>query len=255
MSTEGPFLFGTTHTFWSMTLRQSRTLNVYVPEGYADSTSRYPVVYVLDGTKNEDFPHIAGLMQYMNMYDLFPKSIVVGIANAGPSRSHDFTSPTHNDSDRVWVPNGGGSAAFITYIEKEVQPFVMQHYRTSGQRTIIGQSLGGLLGTEILFTKPDLFDDYILVSPSLWWDNGSLAAGADAWVKAHATLPKRVYIAVAPDDAMMQAQVDQVVAALRSNAAPPFTWWYVPFPEESHLTILHRAVYKAFELLNDAKKK
>lgn len=249
-SVDGPFVFGATHTFRSELLGEDRVLNVYLPEGYADSTLSYPVIYVLDGSRNEDFPHVAGLAQYMNMYELLPNSIVVGIANAGPSRRRDFTSPTENDSDKVWIPTHGGSAAFIDFIEKEVQPMVQGRYRTGGRRTIIGQSLGGLLAAQILFTRPALFDDYILISPSLWWNNGALAAGAATWVKAHAAEPKRVYIAAASDDAMMQKEIDQVVAAFRTHARSPLTWWYVPFPEESHLTIHHRAVYKAFELLN-----
>ncbi|MBK9421388.1 MAG: alpha/beta hydrolase [Flavobacteriales bacterium] len=242
-----PFIFGEALTFHSKILDQERVLNVHLPDGYADSTLSYPVIYVLDGSANEDFPHIAGLAQFMNMYDLLPQSIVVGIANNGRSRYHDFTGPTQSDSDKVWVPTYGGAADFIGYLEKEVEPMVKEHYRTSGHRTLIGQSLGGLLGMEVLFTKPELFDDYILVSPSLWWNNGALAAKADAWVKQHATSPKRVFIAYAPDDAMMQAQIDHVVKSIRENAKAPFEFWKEPFPEESHATILHRAVYKAFE--------
>lgn len=244
-----PFIFGEVLTFRSKALDQERVLNVYLPDGYADSTLSYPVIYVLDGSKNEDFPHIAGLVQFMNMYDLMPKSIVVGIANNGPSRYHDFTGPTENDSDKVWLPTYGGSAAFIGFLEKEVQPMVRDHYRTSGHRTLIGQSLGGLLATEVLFSKPELFDDFILVSPSLWWNNGTLAANMDGWVKAHATLSKRVFVATASNDTMMQLQIDEMVQAFRTHAMEPFTYWYVPFPEESHATILHRAVYKAFEVM------
>lgn len=247
-----PFVFGEVRTVRSEILQQDRVLNVYLPDGYSpDSAKTYPVIYVLDGSANEDFPHIAGLAQYMNMYELLPKSVVVGIANV--DRSHDFTYPTRADSDLVWVPGGGGSEAFIQFIEKEVQPFVVGHYRTNGTRTIIGQSLGGLLGTEILFKRPELFDNYILVSPSLWWDNGSLAAGAEAWVKANAGLPKRVFLAMAHDDDWMRPQMDILVAALKAQARPPFQWIYVPFPEESHMTILHRAVYRGFEWLTTGK--
>lgn len=247
---EQPFVLGQVLTFPSAVLHQERTLNIYLPEGYADSTLSYPVIYLLDGSKNEDFPHIAGLVQFMNMYGLLPYSIVVGIANNGRSRYHDLTGPTESDSDKVWVPAFGGSAAFIQFLKDEVQPMVKEHYRINGHRTLIGQSLGGLLGTEVLFTKPELFDDYILVSPSLWWNNGALAAQAEAWVKAHATVAIRVFVAAAPDDAMMQPQIDQVVNAFRTEAKAPLTFWYMPFPEESHATILHRAVYKAFELMN-----
>lgn len=246
-----PFVFGEVRTLRSEILGQERTLNIHLPDGYADSTLSYPVIYLMDGSADEDFPHIAGLVQFMNMYDLLPKSIVVGIANEGRSRYHDFTHATTSDSDLVWIPTGGGSAPFIEFIEREVQPFVLGHYRTSGHRTIIGQSLGGLLVMEILFTRPDLFDDFIAVSPSLWWDNGSLAARAEAWITKQPTTARRVFIAMAADDDWSRPGADQVVAAFKAHAAPPFTWWYVPFPEESHMTILHRAVYRAFELLNE----
>jgi len=32
---------------------------------------------------------------------------------------------------------------------------------------IIGQSLGGLLASEILMKKPELFNKYVIISPSL----------------------------------------------------------------------------------------
>ena len=86
------------------------------------------------------------------------------------------------------MDGGWGSAALIAFLEKEVQPLVAQHFRTNGVRTIIGRSAGGLLAAEILFKKPHMFDNYILVSPSLWWDSGSLTNTAEVWAKANATL-------------------------------------------------------------------
>lgn len=244
-----PYTFGDVLSFRSNMLKQERILNVYLPEGYADSTLAYPVIYVLDGSRNEDFPHIAGLVQFLNMYGLLPPSIVVGIANNGRSRYHDFTGPTQSDSDKVWIPTYGGSGNFIRFLGEEVQPMVRAKYRTSGHCTLIGQSLGGLLGTEVLFTRPELFDDYILVSPSLWWNNGELAAHAAKWADGHGGLPKRVYIASSPGDAMMRKEINEVVKAFRKGTRPPFKYWHVRFPGESHATILHRAVYKAFEVL------
>lgn len=244
-----PLIAGEVLTFRSQVLGQERVLNVRLPDGYADSTLAYPVIYVLDGGADEDFPHIAGLVQFLGMYGLIPPSIVVGIANNGRSRYHDFTGPTQSDSDKVWVPAYGGSAAFIRYLAEEVEPLVKSQYRTSGHCTLIGQSLGGLLGTELLFTRPDLFDVYILVSPSLWWNNGGLAAQAGTWLKANGNSPRRIFVASAPDDAMMQPQIDQVAAAFKAQARAPLEYSYEFFPGESHLTILHRAVYRAFEVL------
>lgn len=241
-----PFVFGEVRTLHSKVLGQDRVLNILLPDGYSpDSSMAYPVVYMLDGSANEDFVHVASLAQFMATYGMMPKAIVVGIANV--DRKHDFTHPTMNDSDKVWVPNSGGSAAFIEFIGDEVEPFITNTYRTNGSRTLIGQSLGGLLGTEILFTRPELFDNFILVSPSLWWDGGSLARKADGWAREHATMSKNVYIAVANNDDMMKKEIDMVRTALKSHAQQPLRWAYVSFPEETHATILHLAVYRAFQ--------
>ncbi len=241
-----PFVFGEVRTVRSAILQQDRELNVLLPDGYSPDSSRgYPVIYVLDGSANEDFAHIAGMAQFMATYGLMPPAIIVGIANV--DRKHDFTHPTRNDSDKVWVPNSGGSAAFIRFLGEEVQPFIAKTYKTNGSRTLIGQSLGGLLGTEILFTHEDLFDNFILVSPSLWWDDGSLADRADSWCKEHASTSKSVYIAMASDDDMMRADMDKVRTALKAHAQKPLRWAYVEFPEETHATSLHLAVYRAFE--------
>ncbi|MBK8583510.1 MAG: alpha/beta hydrolase, partial [Flavobacteriales bacterium] len=141
-----PFVLGDVLTFHSEVLDQERVLNVYLPDGYADSTLSYPVIYVLDGTANEDFPHIAGLAQFMNMYDLLPKSIVVGIANNGKSRYHDFTGATQSDSDKVSLRLRRFHAAFISYLEKEVEPMVqaLPHIRPShADRPIVGWAVSG----------------------------------------------------------------------------------------------------------------
>ena len=243
-----PFVFGVVEEFYSNALDEPRTLNIYLPDGYADSTLAYPVVYVLDGSYNEDYPHIAGLMQFMNMYELHPKSIVVGIANV--DRRRDFSFPTRVDSDRVAYPTTGGSARFIQFMEQELQPYIHKHYRVQGDRTIIGQSLGGLLAAEILVTKPQLFDNYVIVSPSLWWDSGSIIARTDSFLTASGDLPKRVYISIGTEGDDMQVFMDQYLAAFKQHARPPMQWWYVPMKDESHATILHRGVYRAFELLN-----
>lgn len=244
-----PFVFGEVHTLRSTILGQDRVINVYLPDGYAaDSAATFPVIYVLDGSANEDFPHIAGLAQFMNMYDLLPRSIVVGIANV--DRKHDFTHPTELKADKELLPTSGGSAAFIRFIGEELQPFVADHYRTSGTRTIIGQSLGGLLATEILIKAPDLFEQYIIVSPSLWWDGGSLVGQVEGWMGTHVGLEKKVYLSLGKEGDEMQQYMDTLVAAFSKGSQPPFTWWFVPFPDETHATILHRSVYRAFELIN-----
>lgn len=88
-----PLHIGEVVTLKSTILAEHRILNIYLPEGYdTESDEKYPVIYLLDGSMNEDFLHVAGLVQFFNLQLQMPKTIVVGIANL--DRKHDFTFPT-----------------------------------------------------------------------------------------------------------------------------------------------------------------
>ncbi|MGO8056281.1 alpha/beta hydrolase-fold protein, partial [Rhizobium leguminosarum] len=54
----------------SIELSETRILNIYLPDGYSpDSSTTYPVIYLLDGSANEDFIHIVGIVQFLNMIE------------------------------------------------------------------------------------------------------------------------------------------------------------------------------------------
>ena len=136
------------------------------------------------------------------MIESLPKSIVVGIANI--DRKRDFTFPTTIERDKKDYPTTGGSAKFIAFIEKELQPYIQKKYKTNTTKTIIGQSLGGLFATEALLKKPYLFDNYIIVSPSLWWDNESLLAIAPGLLAKQPNKKTKVYISVGREGKQME---------------------------------------------------
>lgn len=235
-------------------LGEKRVLNIYLPQGYNPAgVDTYPIIHVLDGSAHEDFPHIAGIVQFMNMYQLLPKSIVVGIANI--NRYRDFTHHTSLKKYQKRIPNCGGSAKFMTFVEKEVFPLIKNQYKTNGHHTIIGQSLGGLLATEFLLKKPHLFNDYIIVSPSLWWDDESLVKRATTYFKDHPTLKKKVFVSLGKEHDTMHKVADMLAEAIKQSGNKQLALFYEPILTEDHATILHKAVYRAFELLNPRKKK
>ncbi len=241
------FVLGKTDRISSVQLKEDRVLNIYLPENYhQDSATVFPVIYLLDGAANEDFIHITGVVQFLTMIQAMPPSIVVGIANV--DRKRDFTFPTRNKTDREKYPSTGHSAAFIDFLERELQPYVQSHYRV-GRRTIIGQSLGGLLATEVLLKRPALFDDYVIVSPSLWWDDESLLAAAPELLKKAATLPLKIYLAIGEEGAQMKDDAAKLAQLIGAAPDKQYTLHYVPYPAENHLTILHHAVYGALTVL------
>lgn len=237
-----PFVLGTIEEIYSKELNEKRILNIYLPEGYKQNDSiQYPVIYLLDGSADEDFIHISGLVQFNSFewVNRVPKSIVVGIATV--DRRRDYT---------------GGSAKFIAFIEKELQPFIQKRFKTTSSKTIIGQSLGGLLATEILLTKPNLFNRYIIVSPSLWWNNAALLeTPVTNWATSNSD-SLRVYIAVGkegltPGKNPRVMEVDANLLYEKLKALSPRMQCYLDYlPAENHATILHQAVNNAFIRLN-----
>ena len=246
-----PFVLGTTEEIWSSQLSEKRVLNVYLPDEYTKNTDKtYPVIYLLDGSADEDFIHICGIVQFLTMIEAMPPTIVVGIANI--DRRRDFTFPTSIDSDKKAYPTTGGSAKFLSFLEKDLEPYVQKKYRVSSS-TIIGQSLGGLLASEVLLRKPALFSTYIIVSPSLWWDNESLLKKAPGLLK----IPNKstsVYITVGNEEQKMVDDAKNFAAILQEQMSFPLTSYYTQLPEEDHLTILHNAVYKALVKLYAPRK-
>ena len=114
-----PFVLGTIDELHSEILGEKRIVNIYLPEGYNPAdTIKYPVVYLLDGSADEDFIHTVGIFQFNNFswINRVPKSIVVGIATV--DRRRDFTFPTGIESERKQFPTTGHSDKFISFIEK-----------------------------------------------------------------------------------------------------------------------------------------
>jgi len=249
---KNPFVLGVTEEITSKELSEKRILNIYLPEGYKkDNTKKFPVIYLLDGSSDEDFIHVVGVVQFLTMIQEMPETIVVGIANV--DRRRDFTFPTTIDSDKKAYPTTGRSERFISFLEKELQPYIEHNYRTNESKTLIGESLGGLLATEILLKKPQLFNTYVIVSPSLWWDHESLLAKAPALLKSLPANDMKVYIAVGSEGTVMETDAKQLYTDLKPYESGHLQLYFASMPEENHLTILHQCVYRALERLNGKK--
>jgi predicted alpha/beta superfamily hydrolase len=251
-----PFVLGTIEEIQSKELAEKRTLNIYLPEGYNQSDSiKYPVIYLLDGSANEDFIHIAGLVQFYNFewINQLPKSIVVGIANIDRQRDFTFASDI---KATVPTPTAGHSDKFISFIEKELQPFIESKYHGNTDKTIIGQSLGGLLATEVLLKKPELFNKYIIISPSLWWDNGSLLELNSTILNESFTRQTDIYIAVGKEGLtpteiprVMEVDANLLADRLKETKSARVNVFFDYLPLENHATIMHRAVMNSFDFL------
>ncbi|WKD50310.1 alpha/beta hydrolase [Microbulbifer spongiae] len=237
-----PLSIGEALRFPSKILGEERTLNIYLPPGYhKDQSKRYPVIYLLDGSMEEGFLHIAGLVQFgsFSWIHMLPESILVGVGNV--DRKRDFTYASNALKDQKEFPSSGGSSKFIASLMKEMQPLIQRNYRVSGETTLIGQSLGGLLATEILVKHTNLFDHYIIVSPSLWWDGESLLKR----IPANCCAAKAIYVGVGKEGAVMERLARELHDKIDPNGQRE-TVHFGYFKQLDHGDTLHLAVYDAF---------
>jgi predicted alpha/beta superfamily hydrolase len=233
-----PLTIGDTFLIDSAVLGEQRRINVYVPR-IKPPGQPLPVLYMPDGGLDEDFLHVAGLLQVGNGNGTTRPFILVGIENT--ERRRDLTGPTTSARDRAIAPRVGASQRFRQFMRTELMPLIARRYQVTGERAIVGESLAGLFVVETLLLEPDLFDTYIAIDPSLWWNGGALARQASA--APPSLKDKALYIATSIDGGM-------VVDGADANAAfagwPGLRYRYRAWPGETHATIYHPAALAAF---------
>lgn len=228
----------------SQSLGEERVINVHVPGAYAaNPDSAFTVLYMPDGGINEDFPHIVNTLDALTQAGEVAPLIVVGIENT--QRRRDMTGPTEVESDRKIAPVVGGSAAFRAFIRDELMPEIESRYRCNGRTGIVGESAAGLFIMETFCLEPALFDAYIALSPSLWWNDHALVRGADESVRRTASLDLTLYLASA-NETDVRPHTDAFAAALTRSAPADLAWKYVPRDDLRHATIYRAESAPAF---------
>lgn len=247
-------VIGTIDTVRSKILNETRTLLIHVPNGGKDE--RFPVLYILDGESH--FHSAVGIVK--QMAGVIPDMIIVGITNT--VRDRDLTPTAVKGKD----PSGGGEN-FMAFIEKELIPYVDSRYPAAPYRVFSGHSLGGLMVMDAFFNHTNLFNAYIAIDPSLWWDN-------QHWIKKYEDeLPNRnfnnksLFVAIANN---IPAGLDTVsvmndrsemsliprallpfVADLRKAHPTGLRWTSKFYPNERHGTVELNAEYDALRYLFD----
>jgi len=239
--TSQPLFIGEIVTLHSDILSQDRVLWIYVPEGYTDSLSRYPVLYLLDGERN--FLHVAGIVNLLSTLRFIPEMIVAAVLNA--DRDRDF-SPTQVDG----YPQVAGAAQFLLFMKDELIPFVDENYRTSPLRILFGHSLSGLFAAYAFVSQPQLFSALILTSPSLAWDGGDQLKKMPTFLEENPGLRKFLYLTVAAEDDKPTLNACAEFAGLLKRKAPKtLDWHYRIIRDESHGSAAHPTVYQALKTI------
>lgn len=224
----------------SSVLNEDRIIWVRTPHGYDQSKDAYPVLYLTDGPGHIN--EIGSSIDFLVNNDRMPPLIVVGIANT--DRTRDLT-PSHSDAKdsagKEVNPTSGGADHFLDFIQTELMPEIEKRYRIAHYRIFSGHSLGGLLAIHILTSRPDMFNAYIAVSPSLWWDNQHTLHQAEDFFAGHPELKKTLFFSLGNENGDMKDGFDGLQKALTAKAPKDFHWDSALYNDEDHGSTVLRA--------------
>lgn len=237
-------------TIKSSVLGEERAILVRTPPGYERNGQRYPVLYMTDGDAH--MLHTSGTVAFLARNNRMPEMIVVGIPNT--DRTRDL-SPTHvaqaADNPNVRFPTSGGGDKFLKFIETELIPQIEKQYRTQPFRALAGHSLGGLFAVHAMFARPELFNAYIAVSPSLQWDNFVLIDRAKEFFKNRKDYNRTLFVTLGNEPGDIGDSFNLFREVLQKQQTKGFVWEAVQMQDEDHGSVVLRSHYaglrKAFD--------
>ncbi len=235
---------------------------VALPPSYDESPDRrYPVLYVTDA--DYAFPLARQIGRRLNVEGpKLEEFILVGLSysvgdDGMTSRRRDYTPTPNGPSSAPKDAVHGGAAPYIAYMRDQVLPFVAGRYRTDeSRRLLLGHSYGALLGSQILFTDPDMFSGYIVGSPSFWYDRNVMSRFEKDYGAGHNDLKASVYMYVGEresptfgNDADMVADAKNMHAALRAHNYPSLRLKLDVLNDEDHLSVAPRGLTHGLKYL------
>ena len=231
-------------------LNQTREVMVYTPFGYDDEYKFYNVIYVFDAQNRGLFDYVTSLSSLNQEH-----SIIVGIKAT--------TIYEEVDGKKTWVyarnsdllPKGtkrlggreGNLDGFLAYVKNEVIPYVESNYRTLPERMAIGHSLSASFVVYALTQRPDMFDNYVAVSPNLKYDDEFLLNKLKTLEPENFSATKHLYMSHA-DEATWgwEASNQEAYALLRDRLqSENFQVKIEEYPDKGHMTSYIPAVSSA----------
>jgi hypothetical protein len=147
------------------------------------------------------------------------------------------------------MPTAGGADNMLSFIKDELIPHIDKMYNTIPYRILTGHSFGGLFAVHSFISEPDLFDAYISISPSMWWDKQNLVTEVDSFLSKKPELDCFFYMTMGDEGGDMLGGAMKVAALFEESENNGLNWDFKVMEEETHGSIPHRSTYYGLEAI------
>lgn len=238
------------HIIHSRILNQDRQVYVNVPKlDSADINKTLPVLYLLDGENH--FYILSAYVEYLRHWQVIPPMIVVGIVNMDRVKDLTPINSVINFDGKVNsnYRTSGGNEQFFNFIQQELMPYIETNYRTSRFKIFAGHSFGGLTAINCMLTRPDMFDAYIALSPSLWFGNKYVLRLAEQKLSDLSMRGKKIFYSVGNEDGSFRDDVVKFDNLFKQDSLKTCEHVYKYYPAEDHMTEPIPAYYDALRFV------
>jgi predicted alpha/beta superfamily hydrolase len=188
-----PLILGFEETIPSAILGRKRSVLIHLPVSNGGDKKkdkgRYPVIYLLDGQDN--FNSVVSIVEHLEESGLCPPMLVVGIAHE--DRLQELTTGV----DKEYPNSVGTGEKFMSFVGKELIPYIDATYPTTTHRTFIGHSVGGLTVVNTSLHNPNLFNAYVSLDGALWWREHQVVKEAQQMLPTQKYKGKALFMALA----------------------------------------------------------
>jgi pimeloyl-ACP methyl ester carboxylesterase len=110
-------------------------------------------------------------------------------------------------------------------------------------------SLGGLFAIHTLLTRPDLFNAYMAIDPSLQWNNEALVGQAEEFLSRNKALRVDLYFTSSNFGGTASRGTPRLAAILDEKAPEGFRWHFEWMKDEIHATIPLRSLHEGLDTI------
>ena len=236
----------TKFTIKSKVLGEERTILVRTPANYETNGLKYPVLYMTDGDAHIN--HTSSTVEFLARNGRTSEMIVVGITNT--DRTRDLT-PDKATGNAANFPTAGGADNFLKFIETELIPEIESRYRVQPYRILAGHSFGGLFAVHTLITRPELFNSYIAVSPSLQWADEATLKRAEEFFKTRKELRATLFTSLGNEPGDIGKAFEGFKKVLADSHIKDFEWEAEQLTDEDHGSVVLRSHYAGLRKIYD----